>query len=90
MEVGGAVRVVMAIDWRDRKGGWTEFMRIRIKLDNSKPLRWVVCVVDSDGADLTCVIKYEWLLVFCYICGNIGYSTKKCSLFSVTLEPKDL
>lgn len=38
LEIGGAVGEVMAIDWRDKEGGWTEFMRIRVKLDTSKPL----------------------------------------------------
>ncbi|MBA0612819.1 hypothetical protein Godav_013370, partial [Gossypium davidsonii] len=27
MEVGNAIGEVLAIDWRDRDGGWTEYMR---------------------------------------------------------------
>ncbi|KAH1096911.1 hypothetical protein J1N35_013832 [Gossypium stocksii] len=34
MEFGNAIREVLAIDWRDRDGGWTEYMRLRV--DNSK------------------------------------------------------
>lgn len=89
MEVRGAVGEVMAINWRDKEGGWTEFIRIRVKIDTPKPLRRVVCIMDSVGANLTCVIKYERLVVFCYIFGHVGHNTKKCSIFSVIMEPKE-
>lgn len=35
LEVGGAVREALAIDWRDREGYWTKFMRVHVKLDMS-------------------------------------------------------
>ncbi|PPR95330.1 hypothetical protein GOBAR_AA25340 [Gossypium barbadense] len=39
MEVGEAIGEVMATDWRDRDGCWTKFLRLKIKIDISKPLR---------------------------------------------------
>lgn len=53
-EVGNAIGEVLAIDWRDRGGGWTEFMRIRIIIDIHKPLRRVVRYVDREWGDSLC------------------------------------
>ncbi|MBA0688546.1 hypothetical protein Goari_006323 [Gossypium aridum] len=39
MDVGNALGELIAIDWKDRFGGWTEFMRLKVKIDVSKPLR---------------------------------------------------
>ncbi|MFQ6666601.1 hypothetical protein Gotur_032895 [Gossypium turneri] len=68
-DVGKAIEEVVAIDWRDRDGGWTEYIRLKVMIDVSKPLRRVVHLVSSDGAEIVCAIKYERLPTFCYICG---------------------
>lgn len=80
---------VMEIDWRDKDGGWTKFILFRIIMDTLKPLCHVVCIMDSDRSKMLCVIKYEKLLVFCYICGCIGYNNKKCASFPSMLDPKE-
>ncbi|MBA0809054.1 hypothetical protein Gohar_024738 [Gossypium harknessii] len=74
-DVGKAIEEVVAIDWRDRDGGWTEYIRLKVMIDVSKPLRRVVHLVSSDGAEIVCAIKYERLPTFCYICGLISHST---------------
>lgn len=81
MELGGVVEDVIVIDWRDRDGCWTKYMRVHIQLDTSKPLRKVVCMVDSEGKKIICEIKYERLLSFCYVCGMIGHKTPKCEQY---------
>ncbi|KAK5833211.1 hypothetical protein PVK06_017029 [Gossypium arboreum] len=45
IDIGSEVGEVMAIDWRDREGCWIGYIRIRIKIDVSKPLRRVVYLV---------------------------------------------
>lgn len=89
LEVEGVMGEVLTIDWRDKDGGWTEFMRIKVKMDMLKPLRRVVYVVGSDRVRISCVIKYKRLHVFCYICGCIGHKLKKCDLFSMALDPRE-
>lgn len=89
IEVGGAVGEVLAIDGRDRNGCWIEYMRIRVKLDTSKPLRRVVYMVGKDGKELMCTIKYERLPTFCYVCGCIGHNTRRCELYAQEMSSSE-
>ncbi|MBA0755398.1 hypothetical protein Gogos_022255 [Gossypium gossypioides] len=78
IDVGKAIGEVVAIDWRDRNGGWTKFIRLKIKINVLCPLRRVVHLVGRDGSETICAIKYERLPAFCYIYGLIGHTTQKC------------
>ncbi|MBA0707726.1 hypothetical protein Golax_019747 [Gossypium laxum] len=79
IDVGKAIGEVVAIDWRDRDQGWTDDIRIRVRIDVLKPLRRVFHLVGSKGSKTICTIKYERLPAFCYICGLIGHTTQKCN-----------
>ncbi|MBA0709096.1 hypothetical protein Golax_024162, partial [Gossypium laxum] len=69
----------MSLFWlRDRNGGWTKFLRLKIKINVSNPLRRIVKLVERDAIEIICVLKYERLPVFCYSCGLIGHTTTKC------------
>ncbi|MBA0556226.1 hypothetical protein Golob_026342 [Gossypium lobatum] len=90
MDVGKAIGEVVDIDWGDRDGGWTEYIRIRVMIDVFKPFRRVVHLVGSDGTETVCVIKYERLPAFCYICGLISHSTKKCHRKEEHIKSNDI
>ncbi|MBA0687142.1 hypothetical protein Goari_014700 [Gossypium aridum] len=66
MDVGKAIGELVAIDWKDRNGGWTEFMRLKVKINVSNPLRRVVRLLGRNGVEMVCAIKYERLPAFCY------------------------
>ncbi|MBA0592224.1 hypothetical protein Gorai_009208, partial [Gossypium raimondii] len=51
MDVGNALGELIAIDWKDCFGGWTEFMRLKVKIGVLKPLRRVVKLVDKEGVE---------------------------------------
>ncbi|MBA0672225.1 hypothetical protein Goklo_024626 [Gossypium klotzschianum] len=53
------IREVMEIDWRDKDGGWTGYIRIRVKIDVLRPLRRVVHLVGSEGIETVCPINSE-------------------------------
>ncbi|KAK5812923.1 hypothetical protein PVK06_028367 [Gossypium arboreum] len=78
LDVGNAIGELVAIDWKDRNSGWTEFMRIKVKIDVLKLLRRVVRMVEKTGEEKIGLIKYERLLDFCYACGVIGHTMKTC------------
>ncbi|MBA0561254.1 hypothetical protein Golob_018099 [Gossypium lobatum] len=78
IDVGKAIGELVAIDWKDRNGGWTEVMRLKVKINVSNLLRRVVRLVGRNGVEMVCAIKFERLPAFCYYCGIIGHTTQKC------------
>ncbi|MBA0860395.1 hypothetical protein Goshw_017260 [Gossypium schwendimanii] len=90
--LGGAVGEVMAIDWRDREGGWGEYIRVRVWLDITKPLRRVVKMGSQTGPLKVAMVKYERLPNFCYGCELIGHSVEACKTVKLTegMEEADL
>ncbi|MBA0868969.1 hypothetical protein Goshw_021310 [Gossypium schwendimanii] len=80
LDIGNAIGELVAIDWKDRNGGWTEFIRIKVKINVLNPLRRVVKLVDKDGTETIGVLKYERLPDFCYECGKIGHTVKTCTI----------
>ncbi|MBA0683312.1 hypothetical protein Goari_024979, partial [Gossypium aridum] len=39
MDVGKAIREVVAVDWRDRDGGWTEYIQLRLSHEGFGKMR---------------------------------------------------
>ncbi|KAK5820108.1 hypothetical protein PVK06_025154 [Gossypium arboreum] len=78
LDVGNTVGELVAIDWKDRNGVWTKFMRLNVKIEILKPLRRFVKIANKGGVKMIEVIKYKRLLDFCYVCGLIGHTIKKC------------
>ena len=58
------------------------FLRIKVKLDITKPLRRgvVVYVRDEDDKPLWCPVEYKFLPNFYYTCGLIGHVDKVCGV----------
>ncbi|MBA0688472.1 hypothetical protein Goari_006259 [Gossypium aridum] len=48
INVGKAIGEVVAIDWRERNGGWMELIRLRVKINVLCPLQRVVHLVGRD------------------------------------------
>ncbi|MBA0829326.1 hypothetical protein Goarm_013938, partial [Gossypium armourianum] len=90
IDVGKALGEVVAIDSKDRNGGWTEFIRLKIKINVLSPLRRMVHLVGRDGVETICAIKYERLPTFCYICDLIGHTTQKFPKKDEALETNSL
>ncbi|MBA0618692.1 hypothetical protein Godav_027997 [Gossypium davidsonii] len=51
MDVGKAIGELVAIDWKDRNGGWTEIMRLKVKINVSNPLRRVVSIANDTNEE---------------------------------------
>ena len=67
--------------WRD--GGGQDnpnyFMRVRVALPVSKPLRQGGFIEDSNGERTWVKFKYGRLPVFCYYCGILGHDLRHCA-----------
>ncbi|PPR92676.1 hypothetical protein GOBAR_AA27996 [Gossypium barbadense] len=75
IEVGKAIKDVVAIDWKDREGWWIEFIRLKIKINESRPLHRIIHLVGRDESESYAHSSTRDYL-FCYICGIIGHSTQ--------------
>ncbi|KAL8517428.1 hypothetical protein ACS0TY_015609 [Phlomoides rotata] len=60
--------------------GPSEFHRIKVEIDITKPLRWGLNV-KLDGEVLWIPLKYESLPAYCYCCGVLGHFYKNCKYF---------
>ena len=55
------------------------FMRVRVALPISKPIRWGGFIAGSDGGKSWVSFKYERLPLFCHYCGILGHDLKHCA-----------
>ena len=61
--------------------GSGNFLRVRVNMDITKPLRRFVTVAGMGGkGDIRARLAYEWLPTFCYECGLIGHSDIECQM----------
>ncbi|KAL2941610.1 hypothetical protein RDABS01_029960 [Bienertia sinuspersici] len=75
--IGEKVGSYMGIDKSDVIG-ITKSLRIRVKVDATKPLCSLVDLKMRNGEKTKVPIKYEKLPVFCYVCGRLGHGEKDC------------
>ncbi|KAK4428993.1 hypothetical protein Salat_1199300 [Sesamum alatum] len=57
---------------------WGSSLRIRVGLDVTKPLRRILKLHTTMGAEMTLTFTYERLPNFCYWCGQLGHIMKFC------------
>ncbi|KAL4272949.1 hypothetical protein GQ457_13G013230 [Hibiscus cannabinus] len=70
----------IATDLRDVMGCAGEYLRLRIDIDGSKPLRRCTVLGRNfkSGQPRVCMVKYERLPRFCFYCGIIGHEYQLC------------
>ncbi|TXG60181.1 hypothetical protein EZV62_014754 [Acer yangbiense] len=63
----------------DSRECWEKFMRVRIRIDISKPLkRWLRLKLEKSEGITMVTLKYERLPEFCFACGRIGHGIMEC------------
>ena len=79
MMIGEATGVAIRV-WKDKDGMCTgSFIRIRVLVDVSKPIRRVVPVrLGSSGAVHWAELKFERIPDFCYVCGHMDHIATEC------------
>lgn len=65
---------------RNFKEGWKEYLRVRVTIDLSKPLKRRMKIRKAEDGWEWITFKYENVPTFCFICGMLGHSEKFCSV----------
>lgn len=78
-EVGRRLGFVEEVERRKLRDVQNFFIRVRVALPISKPLRRGGYIADSDGERTWVNFKYERLPVFCYFCGLLGHDICHCA-----------
>jgi len=78
-EVGSRLGEVEEVEWKKRKDDISMFMRVRVALPISKPIRRGGFIAGSDGVKTWVSFKYERLPIFCHYCGILGHDLRHCA-----------
>ncbi|XP_075665169.1 uncharacterized protein At4g02000-like [Castanea sativa] len=85
-EVGSRLGLVEEVEQRKGHDELNYFMRVRVALPISKPLRRGSFIAGFDGEKNWVKFKYERLPMFCYYCGVLGHDIKNCAAHFVVTQ----
>lgn len=68
----------MEYDGTNKGSVWLNYMRIRVELDVSKPLKRKENIKLANGLSKSMDFKYERLHLFYFICGMIDHTESFC------------
>lgn len=78
-QLGCWVGQVIHVEVDGGGSGWRQFIRVRVKLDVSKPLIGVLNAVTKKGSGCEAFrVKYEKIPCFCEVCGLLGRINTEC------------
>ncbi|KAL4320210.1 hypothetical protein GQ457_18G012880 [Hibiscus cannabinus] len=77
--LGACIGLVVGTDTRVIDGNMGEFLRVRLSLDVTKPLRRCVALGGCGNKPKLCPLQYEKLPNFCHGCGFVGHLIQACS-----------
>ncbi|KAL4272817.1 hypothetical protein GQ457_13G013820 [Hibiscus cannabinus] len=69
--------MIMLFDTRLEDGNMGEFLRVRVSLDTTKPLRRCVTLSRSNAKAVLCPLQYERIPIFYHGCGLVGHTVVK-------------
>ncbi|EXB66629.1 hypothetical protein L484_024925 [Morus notabilis] len=77
--VGDIIGSTVSVQQDDKGRCWGQYVRVRVVLDITKPIRRQVKIILGDGEYLVWTdLRYEKLPDFCYGCGKFGHGTREC------------
>ena len=77
--MGSRLGAVEEVEQRQGQDELHYFMRVRVVLPISKPIRRGSFIAGSDGEKHWVKFKYEWLPLFCHFCGMLGHDVRNCA-----------
>ena len=85
-DIGDYVGSFFESDENNFKVSWGNFLRIRVNMDVHKPLKRRMKIKKYGGEWLGVDFRYERLNLFCFICGCLSHTDRKCSKLYEYLE----
>ncbi|KAL0430791.1 UNVERIFIED_CONTAM: hypothetical protein Sradi_0705100 [Sesamum radiatum] len=76
--IGNQIGKFREVDLDNGGRPWGATLRIRVGINVSKPLRRILKLRTTLGAESTITFTYERLPNFCYWCGHLGHIMKYC------------
>lgn len=78
-EIGGRLGEVVEVERRKNLDTQNLFMRVKVAVPISKPIRRGGFIGGSDGQRSWVHFRYERLPLFCHFCGFMGHDIKHCA-----------
>ena len=90
-EIGSRLGVVEEVEKRQKQDIPVLFMRVKVALPISKPVRRGAFLAGSSGQKTWVSFKYERLALFCHHCGLLGHDLKHyAQYFALTKDGRDV
>lgn len=80
-ELGARVGRVQDIGTDAHEECFGEFVRIRVSVDITKPLKKLIVLKQEGEEDIPMPVVYEQLPDFCFCCGCIGHQFRECTKY---------
>ena len=77
--IGDYVGQFMESDDNNFTSTWQDYLRVRVSIDIQKPLKRRMRIKKPGSEWVWVEFRYESLTVFCFICGCLGHTDRKCS-----------
>jgi hypothetical protein len=77
LQIGATLGEVEEVETNDEGFGWGEYLRVRVKLDLSKPIPRGRRL-KLQGETIWVIFKYERLPRFCFLCGLVQHGERGC------------
>ncbi|XP_074355882.1 uncharacterized protein LOC141695542 [Apium graveolens] len=87
--IGNFLGKFMESDARNFKGMFRDYLRIRVAIDISRPLKSQMHIKKPRREWLWIKFKYERLPSFCFYCGKIGHTEKFCEILFDNPQDQD-
>ena len=75
---GESIGEIEEIDVEGGQIAWGRYLRVRVIIDISKPLKRGSKIVVPRGGNELVIFKYEKLPDFCYVCGRRDHQEIEC------------
>lgn len=78
--IGQTLGTFVKADKKNFEGSWKSFLRMRLQIDITKPLRRKLKMKKEGGEPFWVDFKYERMPNFCFLCDVIGHTERYCHL----------